>query len=215
MILETGFYTPPPLEGKIATDTFTPSQAPVVYKISGPMRGGFLYTTGAEAENSAVKFSKESVPTLYKNRSSMITITSPNSRRVAQRESLCQTNRPRHGTTYTAPNAPAPINLRERSSHVHLRHGLAIGGPSFGQWRGSQMIYQVSLRVTAHQTRREVRGAGAVPEGTSSEKKQRGGGTQGRGKPTIKPLPQKRFWTPPLMMRFPLPPLLFTPCHFP
>ena len=30
------------------------------------MGGGFLYTTGAEAENSAVKFSKESVPPLYK-----------------------------------------------------------------------------------------------------------------------------------------------------
>ena len=35
---------------------FTPSQAPVVYRISGPMGGGFLYTTGAKAENSAVKF---------------------------------------------------------------------------------------------------------------------------------------------------------------
>ena len=51
---------------KIATDTFTPSPAPVVYKISGPMGGGFLCTSGAEAENSAVKFSKESVPSLYK-----------------------------------------------------------------------------------------------------------------------------------------------------
>ena len=67
---KTGFYTPPPLEGKIATDTFTPSPAPVVYKISGRMEGGFSYTTGAEAENSAVKFSKESVPPFYKNRSS-------------------------------------------------------------------------------------------------------------------------------------------------
>ena len=53
--LETGFCTPPPLEGKIATDTFTPSPAPVVSKIAGPMGGGFLYTTGTEAENSAVK----------------------------------------------------------------------------------------------------------------------------------------------------------------
>ena len=69
---ETGFYTPPPLEGKIATDTCTPSPARVVYTISGPMGGGFLYTTGAEAENSAVKFSKESVPPLYKNRSSSL-----------------------------------------------------------------------------------------------------------------------------------------------
>ena len=66
LLSETGFYTPPPLEGKIATDTFTPSPAPVLYKISGPMGGGFLYTTGAEAENSAVKLSKESVPPLYK-----------------------------------------------------------------------------------------------------------------------------------------------------
>ena len=71
-VSETGFYTPPPLEGKIATDTFTPSPAPVVYKVSGPMGGGFLYTTGAEAENSAVQFSKESVPPLYKNRSSKV-----------------------------------------------------------------------------------------------------------------------------------------------
>ena len=67
---ETGFYTTPQLEGEIATDTFTPSPVPVVYKISGPMGGGFLYTTGAEAENSAVKVSKGSVPPLYKNRSS-------------------------------------------------------------------------------------------------------------------------------------------------
>ena len=51
---ETGFYTPPP----------------VGYIISGPMGEGSLYTTGAEAENSAVKFSKGSVPPLYKNRSS-------------------------------------------------------------------------------------------------------------------------------------------------
>ena len=69
------FYTPPPLEGKIATDTFiTPSPAPVVYKISGPMGRGFLYTTGAEAENSAAKFSKESVPPLYKKRSSILSL---------------------------------------------------------------------------------------------------------------------------------------------
>ena len=67
---ETGFYAPPPLEGKIATDTLMPHPAPVVHDISGPMGGRFLYTTGAEAENSAVKFSKESVPPLYKNRSS-------------------------------------------------------------------------------------------------------------------------------------------------
>ena len=38
---ETGFYTTPPLEGKIATDTLTSFPAPVVYKISGPMGGGF------------------------------------------------------------------------------------------------------------------------------------------------------------------------------
>ena len=66
----TQFYTPPPLEGKIAMDTLTPFPAPVVYKTSGPMGEGILYTTGAEAENSAVNFSKESVPPLYKNRSS-------------------------------------------------------------------------------------------------------------------------------------------------
>ena len=35
------FYTPPPLEGKIATDTFTPFPAPVVYKISGPWEEDF------------------------------------------------------------------------------------------------------------------------------------------------------------------------------
>ena len=33
---KTGFYTPPPLEGKIAKDSFTPSPPPVMYKISGP-----------------------------------------------------------------------------------------------------------------------------------------------------------------------------------
>ena len=53
----------------MVTDTFARSPAPVVYKLSGPMVGGFLYTTGAEAENSALDFSKESVPPLYKNQS--------------------------------------------------------------------------------------------------------------------------------------------------
>ena len=67
---ETGFYTPPPpLKGKMVTDTFARSPAPVVYKCSGPMAGGFLYITSAEAENSAVNFSKESVPPLYKSQS--------------------------------------------------------------------------------------------------------------------------------------------------
>ena len=46
LFLETGFYAPP-LEGKIATDTF---------KIAWPMGRGILYTTGAEADNSAVNF---------------------------------------------------------------------------------------------------------------------------------------------------------------
>ena len=31
----------------------------VVYKFSGPMGGGFLYTTGAEADNLAVNLSKK------------------------------------------------------------------------------------------------------------------------------------------------------------
>ena len=55
---ETRFNTPPPLEGKIATDTLTSSPAPVVYKISGPVGGRFLYTTGADSEKSAVNFLK-------------------------------------------------------------------------------------------------------------------------------------------------------------
>ena len=42
---ETEFYTPPPLEAKIATDTLNHFPAPVVYKISGPKGEGFLYTT--------------------------------------------------------------------------------------------------------------------------------------------------------------------------
>ena len=50
-------YTTPPLERKIATDSLTPS-APVVCKVSGSMGRGFVYTTGAEAENSAVNSSK-------------------------------------------------------------------------------------------------------------------------------------------------------------
>ena len=37
------------------------------------MGAGILYTTGAEAENSAVNSSKESVPPLYKNQSSSLT----------------------------------------------------------------------------------------------------------------------------------------------
>ena len=38
---QTGFYTPPPLEGKIATDTLTPLPAPVVYKFLGPWEADF------------------------------------------------------------------------------------------------------------------------------------------------------------------------------
>ena len=53
-------------------DTLTPFPAPVVYTISGPMGEGTLYTTGAEAENSAVNFRKNSVPPLYKNQSPKI-----------------------------------------------------------------------------------------------------------------------------------------------
>ena len=34
----------------MATDTLTPSPAPVVYHMSGPMGGGFLYTTDTEAQ---------------------------------------------------------------------------------------------------------------------------------------------------------------------
>ena len=41
-------------EGKNAMETLTPSPAPVVCETSGPMGGGCVYTTAAEAENSAV-----------------------------------------------------------------------------------------------------------------------------------------------------------------
>ena len=58
---ETKFHTPPPLEGKIATDTFTRFPAPVVHKMSAPKGRGFLYT-GAEVENSAVNLSKSVSP---------------------------------------------------------------------------------------------------------------------------------------------------------
>ena len=57
------------LEGKIATDALTSFPALVAYQISGPMGGGFLYTTSAEAKNSAVTFSNISGPPLYKNQS--------------------------------------------------------------------------------------------------------------------------------------------------
>ena len=70
--LETGFYTPPPLEVKIVTDTLARFSAPVVYTISGPIGEGMLYTTGAVAENVVVKISKTSVPALYKNQSPTI-----------------------------------------------------------------------------------------------------------------------------------------------
>ena len=50
-------------------DTLTLSPAPAAYKIFGPMGGTFLYTTGAEAEDLVVNFSKESVPPLYKKQS--------------------------------------------------------------------------------------------------------------------------------------------------
>ena len=42
IILDTGFHTPPPLKGKMAMDTLTPSPATVVYKISVPMGDGML-----------------------------------------------------------------------------------------------------------------------------------------------------------------------------
>ena len=42
----------------------------------------------------------------------------------------------------------------------------------------------------------------------NSEKNKGGWKTQGRGKHTIKPLPQKRFWTSPPMIRF-SPPFVF------
>ena len=72
LLSEAEFYTPPPLEAKIATDTLNPFPAPVVYKISGPKGEGFVYTTGAEADNSAVRFAKESVPPLYKIQSPIL-----------------------------------------------------------------------------------------------------------------------------------------------
>ena len=63
--LETGFHTPPPLEGQIARDTFTPLPSTLVFL--GPWDEKCLYTTGAEAEHFAVNFSKKSVQPLYKN----------------------------------------------------------------------------------------------------------------------------------------------------
>ena len=45
--------------------------APLVCEMSGPMGEDFLHTTGAEAENSAAKFSIKSLPPLYKNWSSI------------------------------------------------------------------------------------------------------------------------------------------------
>ena len=56
-----GFYTAL-LEGNIARDSLASFPTPAVYNISGHMGGGFVYTTGAEAENSAINFSKESAP---------------------------------------------------------------------------------------------------------------------------------------------------------
>ena len=47
------------------------------------------------------------------------------------------------------------------------------------------------------------------------QRKTKGGGkTRGGGETYHKTPPQKRFWTPPLMIRFPPPPL-FTQCHSP
>ena len=57
-----------------ATDTFTPFPAPVVYKVSVSMRGGFLHTTGTEADHSAVNFAKEAAPPLYKSQSSILSV---------------------------------------------------------------------------------------------------------------------------------------------
>ena len=42
-------------EKRVFIKTLPPSLEPVVYEMSGPMGGGFLYATHAEAESSAVK----------------------------------------------------------------------------------------------------------------------------------------------------------------
>ena len=66
-IWESEFYTPPPLEARSGTDTLNPSPTPVVYSISGPMRGGFYTPLELCSE-----LSKEWVPPLYTNQSSKI-----------------------------------------------------------------------------------------------------------------------------------------------
>ena len=50
--------------------------------------------------------------------------------------------------------------------------------------------------------------------GISQRKTKGGGKLRGGGETYHKSPPQKRFWTPPLMIRFPPPPL-FTQCHSP
>ena len=45
--------------GKIAMETLLPFSAPVLYNIYELVGGRMLYTTGSEAENSAVSFQKK------------------------------------------------------------------------------------------------------------------------------------------------------------
>ena len=55
---ETGFCTPPPLEGKIATDTLTPSFPQWCTKIRFPWEEGIYTSHWSWGWNSAVKFQK-------------------------------------------------------------------------------------------------------------------------------------------------------------
>ena len=55
--------------GKKCDGRLDPFPAPVAYRNSGPMEGGFLHTARAEAETSAFKSSQNSVPPLHENQS--------------------------------------------------------------------------------------------------------------------------------------------------
>ena len=112
---KTEFYTTPPLEAKIATDTLNPFPAPVVYKISGPKGEAFLYTTGAEDENSAAKFSKESVPPVYK-------IQSPIFKERKMPPSFCSFELGRLLELFS--RTPSSWRLLEHSLLEHLRLGV-------------------------------------------------------------------------------------------
>ena len=93
-------------------------------------------------------------------------------------------------------------------------HELLSGGPKWGVLGGGQKVYVEKVYVLFRSTRRGGgRKVRALPRTFvflefRIREKQRGVENSGEGKTYHKSPPQKRFWIPPLMIRFPPPPFV-------